>query len=103
MVCKFLYPKYAESANPYIPIIVIAIMVETTGAIMNIALLRFAKTRVQTIISALKLGIYLFAVVILAVVLKTGLWGFCIAILLADTAYVVAVLTGLRKCITFTE
>ena len=70
---------------------------------MNIALLRFAKTGVQTIISALKLAVYLVAVLILSVLLKTGLWGFCIAILLADLTFTVAVVIGLRKNINIVE
>lgn len=103
LACKLLYPKYAASAFPYIPLICFAILAETCGAILNIALLRFAKTQVQTIISAIKLGVYLVAVIILSVVLNTGLWGFCFAIFFADIAFTTAVLIGLKKYIRFTE
>ncbi len=101
--CELLYPKYAAAAMPFIPVITFAVMIQMVGAIMNIALLRFAETKVQTIISAIKLGVYLIAVFVLAVVAHTGLWGFCIAILLADITYVLAVITGLRKNISFTD
>lgn len=103
LACDFLYPKYADAARPFVPIIIIAIMIETSGAIMNIALLRFAKTQTQAIISALKLGVYLIAVFVLAVLLKTGLWGFCIAILLADLAFTIAVIIGLSRNINIIE
>ena len=103
LACKLLYPKYAASAMPFIPIITIAIVIETTGAILNIVLFRFARTVVQTIISALKLGVYLVAVLLLAIVAKMGLLGFCIAILLADITFITAVLVGLSKNITLTE
>ena len=103
LACDLLYPKYADFARPYIPMIIITIMIETSGAIMNIALLRFAKTGVQTIISALKLAVYLVAVLILSVLLKTGLWGFCIAILLANLTFTGAVVIGLRKNINIVE
>lgn len=103
LACKLLYPKYAAAALRFIPLIIFAIMLETGGAIMNIALLRFAGTHVQTIISGLKLGVYLIAVVVLAVVLNTGLWGFCIAILLADAVFTGAVMIGLKKCLNIIE
>ncbi len=103
IACRFLYPQYAEASMPFIPIIIIAIMVETFGAVMNIALLRFAKTQVQTIIAALKLVVYLMAVIVLSVLLKIGLWGFCFAILLADIVFASAVVVELRKSITFID
>lgn len=101
--CKILYSKYAGSAMKYIPVITAAIIVETLGAILNILLLRFDKTYIQTIISALKLGIYLLAVLLFAIILKMGLWGFCIAILLADFIFLIAVLLFLKRIINFDE
>lgn len=103
IVCLFLYPKYVASARPYILIVTLAILIETCGAILNIILLRFAKTKIQTIIAALKLGVYLIAVILLTVVLKIGLWGFCMAILLADIVYIVAVFVALKKYIEFAK
>lgn len=97
VACKFLYPQYVSVATPFIPIIVLAIVVETSGSILNIVLLRFGRTQLQTIISSLKLGVYLVTITVLAVLLRTGLWGFCIAILVADIAFTVAVMIGLRK------
>lgn len=87
IVCNFLYPKYATEAIKYVPLIVSAIVIETCGSILNIVLLRFAKAKTQMFNSAIKLSIYIVAVVLLAIVLKLKLLGFCIAILLADIAY----------------
>ncbi len=103
VACNLLYPQYVASAKPYIPVIILAVILETVAGIMNIALLRFAKTRMQTIISGLKLGVYLVFVVILSVVFKLGLWGFCFAILVAAAVHVLAVVYGLKKNITITD
>jgi len=72
-------------------------MIETTGAIMNIALLRFAAAKVQTINSAIKLATYLLAIALFAVVFKMGLIGFCLSILLADLMFTTAVVLGLKN------
>ncbi len=103
VACKYLYPQYAEVAITYIPIITLAVMIQTLSAIMNIALLRFANTKVQTIISAIKLGVYLISVLLLAVVARTGLRGFCLAILISDCATLCSVLISLRKSIIISE
>ena len=103
IACRVLYPQYFVSAMPFIPIIIFAVMIETCGAILNIAVLRFAATRVQTIISALKLGVYVLSVVLFAMVAGMGLWGFCLAILLADAAFFAAVGIAFKKNISFTE
>lgn len=97
IACNFLYPQYAVEARHYIPIIILAIMIETTGAIMNIALLRFAAAKVQTINSAIKLATYLLAIALFAVVFKMGLIGFCLSILLADLMFTTAVVLGLKN------
>jgi len=101
VACNFLYPKYAIDAKPYIPIIIAAIMLETTGAILNIALLRFANTKIQTLNSALKMATYLLFIVLFSVVMKMGLLGFCLAILFADFMFCIAVILGLRNNISF--
>ena len=103
LACKILYAQYAPSAMPYIPIIIAAILFETCAAILNIALLRFAKTVIQTIISATKVVIYLLSVFVLTIVAKTGLWGFCFAILIADVSSPIAVIAFLSRNIAFTE
>ncbi|NBJ00714.1 hypothetical protein D3Z62_11255 [Lachnospiraceae bacterium] len=101
--CDLLYPKYANSAKGFIPIIVLSIMIETIAGILNILLLRFAKTEVQTAVSALKLSVYLICVCMLSLILKCGLWGFCIAIMMASFTQIIAVCIGLRKKIKFVE
>lgn len=97
VACSFLYPQYVESARFYIPLIILSVMIETFAGIANIALLRFAETKLQAVISALKLSVYLASVVVLSVILKLGLWGFCIAIMLAAVTQMIAVFIGLRK------
>lgn len=101
MSCRLLYPQYATAALPFIPIITIAVMVQTFAEILNIVLLRFTATKLQTIISSIKLSVYLIAAFLLAIVADAGLMGFCFAILLADISCAIAVLISLKKNISF--
>lgn len=101
--CNILYPKYVNAAKSFIPLIVLSILVETLAGIMNVLLLRFAKTGVQTAVSALKLSAYLIGVFVLSLILKCGLWGFCIAIMLASLTQMIAVIIGLQNSIKFVD
>jgi O-antigen/teichoic acid export membrane protein len=93
--CKLLYPKYADSAVKYIPIIVAAMLFDSLAGLINIALLRFGNTAAQTVIAATKMGVYLFCIVLLTIIFKFALMGFCISILIADLARLVFV--GLKS------
>lgn len=103
IACTFLYPKYVSAAKLYIPFIIVSIMLETIAGIMNVVLLRYAKTKIQTIISAIKLVVYLISVIVLSIIFKFGLWGFCFAVLLASIAHIIAVTYILKKNINLID
>ncbi len=92
VLCRFLYPQYAAEALRYVPLILWAMIMETASNILNVALLRFSKSSVQVLVSGVKIGVYVGCVLLLTGLLKMGLWGFCIAIFLADGAKFVLVL-----------
>ena len=92
VLCRFLYPQYEAEALRYVPLILLAMIMETASNILNVALLRFSKSSVQVLVSGVKIGVYVGCVLLLTGLLKMGLWGFCIAIFLADGAKFVLVL-----------
>jgi len=63
----------------------LAVLLETVAGVVNVILLRFGKTSLQVVVSAVKIGVYLLAV-LASTLLRSGLQGFCVAILLADAA-----------------
>lgn len=77
VLCKFLYPMFYSEAVKFIPMIVGAIVIRTTYGTVNLILLQFAKTSLQTIISIIRIVVYLAFVYIFTFVLHMGLWGFC--------------------------
>lgn len=101
ILCRFLYPAYYQDALHYVPLITAAIILETSAGIMNIVLLRFAKAKLQAIISAMKTISYVLSVLIFSIILKMGLLGFCIASLCANIIQVVLVTVSLKKYIEF--
>lgn len=84
LFCRILYSKRFEEALGFIPIILLAILFETYSGFMKVYLLRFEKTILQVVTSVVKIVAYLLCIVILVAVLKMGLLGFCLAILIAD-------------------
>lgn len=99
VACNILYPKYASYAKLYIPVIVFAVIVETVGEVLNIILLRFEKTKTQTILATIKLVAYLVCILLLPIVLKLGLMGFCFATVISSSAYTLAIIIVLKKII----
>ena len=92
VLCRVLYPQYYGAALKYIPIILLAILFETYSGLLKVYLLRFEKTSLQVITSAIKVAAYLAGVLILTVFLKTELTGFCLSILIADALQFIIVL-----------
>lgn len=92
ILCRFLYPQYYKAALAFIPIILLAILFETYSGLLKVYLLRFEKTSLQVITSAIKVVTYLLGVLILTALLKMELMGFCISILLADALQFIIVL-----------
>jgi len=85
ILCRLLYPQYYQEAIGYVPMILLAVLLETVAGVVNVILLRFGKTSLQVVVSAVKIGVYLLAV-LASTLLRSGLQGFCVAILLADAA-----------------
>lgn len=90
--CRLLYPKYFEVAMSYIPIVLLAILFETYAGLLKVYLLRFENTMLQVITSCVKVALYLLSVLIMNVICKWGLNGFCLSILIADSVHFVIVL-----------
>lgn len=84
IICKILYPQYYDAALQYIPIILLAILLETYSSLLKVYLLRFEKTILQVYTSFVKLVFYLASVIVLNVICNYGLLGFCFSILIAD-------------------
>jgi len=96
-LCRFLYPQYFSAALTFIPIILLAILFETYAGLLKVYLLRFEKTVLQVITSFVKIALYLLSVLILNVVCKYGLMGFCLSILIADCVHFIIVLLYFLK------
>ncbi len=92
ILCRVLYPQYYGAALSFIPIILLAILFETYSGLLKVYLLRFEKTSLQVITSAIKVVTYLGGVLALTVLLKMELMGFCLSILLADALQFIIVL-----------
>lgn len=92
VLCRLLYPQFAQEALRYVPLILWAMIMETASNILNVALLRFSKSSIQVLVSGVKIGVYVGSVLLLTGLLSMKLWGFCVAILLADGAKFVLVL-----------
>jgi O-antigen/teichoic acid export membrane protein len=95
--CRILYPQYYELALRYIPIILLAILFETYAGLLKVYLLRFENTKLQVITSSVKVFLYLISVLILNVVCKLGLIGFCASILIADFVHFMIALSYFMK------
>lgn len=85
--CRILYPQYFEVALQFIPIILLAILFETYAGLLKVYLLRFERTILQVITSSIKIVLYLVCVLILNVMFKFGLLGFCLSILIANSVH----------------
>lgn len=90
--CKILYPQYYGAALGFIPIILLAILLETFSGLFKVYLLRFENTILQVIMSGAKVFLYLLGVFVLNAVCKLGLMGFCLAILIANIVHFMIVL-----------
>lgn len=103
LLCKFLYPMFYGEAAKFIFIIVGTIIIETVAGLLNLLLLKYRSLSLQTWFSAIKLICYILFVIILTLVFKLGLWGFCIATLLTTVIYFILVLGYSRPCIVVSE
>lgn len=86
LLCKLLYSQYFDAAIQYIPLILLGMVVDTSRSMLNVVILRFSKTSLQALTSGTKLVVYLGSVFLMVGLLKMDLLGFCLAILLADSA-----------------
>ena len=97
ILCKYLYPMFYDEAVKFIPMIVGAIVINTTSGIINLILLHFAKTSLQTIISIIRLVLYLALVFVFTYALHMGLWGFCWStILTASVCFAIIIILAKR-------
>ena len=92
LFCRILYPQFFEVALRYIPVILLAILFETYAGLLKVYLLRFEKTVLQTVMSFIKLTLYLGGVFVLNGICAFELMGFCFAILIADSVHFLIVL-----------
>lgn len=99
VLCKLLYPQFYADAVHYIPIVLLAILIETIAQVLNIVLLRFAKASLQIWISAVKIAVYLLCV-LLGWLLNLGLMGFCLSILFAAVGQLLVAGYHFSKVIT---
>ena len=97
ILCKYLYPMFYDEAVKFIPLVVGAIVIKTIYGIVNLILLQFAKTFLQTLISIISLVLYLAFVFVFTFVLHMGLWGFCWSTLLtASVCFVIVIILAKR-------
>lgn len=99
ILCKILYPQYYAKALEFIPIILLAVLLETYAGLLKVYLLRFEKTLLQTITSLTKVSLYLICVLIFNVVFQFGLIGFCLSILISECVHFLMVLIFFIKSI----
>ncbi len=92
ILCNFLYPQFYEDALGFIPIILLAVLLETYAGLLKVYLLRFENTLLQTITSCTKVSVYLLCVLIFNVVFRFGLTGFCLSILFSEFVHFTMVL-----------
>ncbi len=92
ILCRILYPQYFEAALRYIPIILLAILLETYAGLLKVYLLRFEKTVLQVVMSCIKVSLYLACVLLLNGICNFGLLGFCVSILIADGVHFIMAL-----------
>ena len=79
----------------------LAVLFETYSGILKTVLLRYAKSILQILVSAVKIAVYVGGVLLLSGALHMGLQGFCLAILLADAIQLVLVLYFFIRSIIF--
>jgi len=103
LLCNLLYPMYYGAAKMYIPIIMLTIIFESLASLGKIVLMPFAKASLQTLLSAVKLGVYVLMIILLEFVFRLELLGFCLASLLANTAMMVCVFGHLLKHVEIKE
>ena len=103
ILCKYLYPMFYDEAVKFIPLVVGAIVIKTIYGIVNLILLQFAKTFLQTLISIISLVLYLAFVFVFTFVLHMGLWGFCWSTILTAVVCFVIIIVLTRKHIKIKE
>lgn len=103
VLCRILYPMFFEDAIIYIPIINLTIVIETIANLMNLILLNFAKTKIQTLVSGIKLILYLLFVFAFLFVFKIGLMGFCIAALIVSVIKCAIIVFQTKKYIVISK
>lgn len=99
VLCNYLYPMFYDEAVKFIPLIVGAIVINTTAGIVNLILLQFAKTYLQTLISAIRLFLYLGFVFVFTIVMHKALWGFCWSTILTACVNFIIVIVLARRII----
>ena len=99
ILCNFLYPQFYKEALGFIPIILLAVLLETYAGLLKVYLLRFENTLLQTITSLTKVLLYLLSVLIFNVVFQFGLTGFCLSILISECVHFFMVLIFFIKSI----
>ena len=92
ILCNFLYPQFFKDALHFIPIILLAVLLETYTGLLKVYLLRFENTLLQTITSITKVSVYLICVLLFTVVASLGLTGFCLSILISECVHFLMVL-----------
>lgn len=100
-LCWLLYRQFFGEAIKYVPIILVAVLMDVSSGILKTVILRFAKTSLQLLISGVKLGVYVIGVLLLSATLELGLLGFCLAILFADASQLILVLIFFFRCVKF--
>lgn len=90
---------FYDEAVKFIPLIVGAIVINTTAGIVNLILLQFAKTYLQTLISAIRLFLYLGFVFVFTIVMHKALWGFCWSTILTACVNFIIVIVLARRII----
>lgn len=90
--CRLLYPQFFQDALRYIPVILLAVLLETYASLLKVYLLRFENTALQAVTSAVKVALYLVSVLVMTGICRMALMGFCLSILIADLVHFLIVL-----------
>lgn len=93
ILLPIMYPQYAEAAAGILWIILLAILLNTCAALVNMILLRFDDMKVQIYVPVIRLVLYLGGALLL--VERFGMMGFCWSFLASAVGYVVIVLLRL--------
>lgn len=90
-IVDFLYPKWADESQKYIPVLVAANLFSLVGNIINTMVIRFYKLSFQISIQAINLLIYLLSAMILWHFFS--LMGFCIGIAIAGVCRILLLIS----------